>query len=108
MAVLLADYYGADRNVVKAAGLWHDYGKSFSFTELKKKARLLGLPRGDLYLSSHQLLHAPVGAALICRYAGIRDIRVLRAVYYHTTGASGLKMAEKIIYLLACLIKMII
>ena len=99
MAVMLADFYGAERDVVQVAGLWHDYGKSFSFSELKKKARVLGFPRDSLYLTSPQLLHAPLGAALICRDAGIRDLRVLRAVYYHTTGASGLRMAEKIVYL---------
>lgn len=99
MAVMLADFYGAERDIVKLAGLWHDYGKSFSFSELKIKARLMGFPRDSLYLTSHELLHAPVGAALIRRDSGIRDQRVLRAVYHHTTGAPGLSMVEKIVYL---------
>ncbi len=99
MADRLALLYGAEREVVKTAGLWHDYGKSFSFLALKKKARLLGFSRGSLYLTSVQLLHAPVGAALLPVDAGITDSKVLSAVWYHTTGAPGLGLEEKIVYL---------
>lgn len=99
MAYRLALAYGVDENVAFFAGLWHDYGKAISSTELLKKAQEMHLALDDITVRSPQLMHAPVGAALVGRETGMDDRRFLRAIEFHTTGDAGLSLLEKIVYL---------
>ncbi|MFY9113874.1 MAG: bis(5'-nucleosyl)-tetraphosphatase (symmetrical) YqeK [Dethiobacteria bacterium] len=99
MAALLARTYGEDENSAYLAGLWHDYAKPFSADYLKKKAVEFSLQPDKVTWHSPHLLHAPVGAILVGRDAGIKDVQVLQAIKFHTTGKPGLGRFEHIIYL---------
>lgn len=99
IAGMLASVYKVDKEASFLAGLWHDYGKAFSPAELLKMAEDMRLELDDITRQSPHLAHAPVGAALVRRDAGIKDLRILRAIELHTTGDAGLGSLEKIIYL---------
>lgn len=46
-----------------------------------------------------ELWHAPVGAYLVEKEAGITDVEILDAIRYHTAGRPEMTTLEKIIYL---------
>ncbi len=99
MAYRLAERNGADKRIAYEAGLWHDYGKVYSEQELRQKASSLGVELDEVTKHSPQLLHAPVGAALLPHEVGIADENILQAIRLHTTGAPGMNLLDKIIYL---------
>ena len=76
----------------------HDYGKSFSNDRLYRIAVENNLA-DDLSLQEPSLLHAPVGAWLLKWELGIEDGEVLEAVKVHTTGAAGMSLLARIVYL---------
>ena len=76
----------------------HDYGKSFSNERLYRIAVENNLA-DDLSLQEPSLLHAPVGAWLLKWELGIEDGEVLEAVKVHTTGAAGMSLLARIVYL---------
>lgn len=45
-----------------------------------------------------ELWHAPVGAYLVQREAGVQDEDILDAIRYHTSGRPGMTLLEKVIY----------
>ena len=46
-----------------------------------------------------ELWHAPVGAFLVKKEAGITDVEILDAIAYHTSGRVGMSLLDKVIYL---------
>ena len=53
-----------------------------------------------IYLNfNSELWHAPVGAYLVEKEAGITDREILDAIRYHTTGRLGMTLLEKVVYL---------
>lgn len=98
-AAALASHYGADRRRAYLAGLLHDYGKAYSREELCLKAERHGLQLDRITLGEKRLLHAPVGAVLLCFEAGLKDYQILRAVADHTTGHEKMTLLGKVIYL---------
>ncbi len=99
MAALLARTHGEDEDLAYLAGLWHDCAKPLTAEHLRKKAVEFSLCPDEVTWRSPHLLHAPVGAVLAAKEAGIDDERVLRAIEFHTTGKPGLGRFEQIIYL---------
>ena len=97
-AYRLALNYGADTQKASLAGLMHDYAKSFSNERLYRIAVENNLA-DDLSLQEPSLLHAPVGAWLLKWELGIEDVEVLEAVKVHTTGAAGMSLLARIVYL---------
>ncbi|MFC0188106.1 bis(5'-nucleosyl)-tetraphosphatase (symmetrical) YqeK [Fictibacillus aquaticus] len=97
-AVELAGKYGADIEKARIAAILHDYAKFRPKEEMQAIVRQSSLP-DDLLLYGTELLHAPVGAMLLEKEAGIKDKEILSAVSYHTTGRDSMTLLEKVIFL---------
>lgn len=97
-ALELAGLYNADKKQAQLAAIFHDYAKYRPKDEMKALIVEQGMP--DLLLQYNtELWHAPVGAYLVEKEAGITDEAVLNAIRYHTSGRVGMTRLEKIIYL---------
>jgi predicted HD superfamily hydrolase involved in NAD metabolism len=97
-AISLAEKFGADVKKAEIAAIFHDYAKFRPKDEMKEIIHSQGFPQ-DLLLFNSELWHAPVGAYLVEKEAGIRDLEVLDAIRYHTSGRPNMTMLEKVIYL---------
>jgi predicted HD superfamily hydrolase involved in NAD metabolism len=97
-AIVLANLYGVDEKKAELAAIFHDYAKFRPIDEMRKIIIEQGMP-SDLLLYNSELWHAPVGAFLVEKEAGINDIEILDAIRYHTSGRQGMTKLEKIIYL---------
>ena len=53
----------------------------------------------ELLEYNSELWHAPVGAYLVEKEAGIKDAEILDAIRYHTSGRPNMTILEKVIYL---------
>jgi predicted HD superfamily hydrolase involved in NAD metabolism len=96
-AIELANRFGADEKKAELAAIFHDYAKFRSKEEMKKIIVEQELP-SDLLLHNEELWHAPVGAYLVEREAGIKDLEILNAIRFHTSGRPNMTLLEKIIY----------
>jgi predicted HD superfamily hydrolase involved in NAD metabolism len=94
----LAEKYGADVKKAEIAAIFHDYAKFRSKDEMKEIIMSQGLPQ-DLLLFNTELWHAPVGAYLVEKEAGVCDPEVLDAIRFHTSGRPNMTLLEKVIYL---------
>ncbi len=99
MAVRLAGQHGSDPDKAHFAGVVHDLAKEMGPTQLLKKAEEFGKIKYEVETSCPDLLHGPVGAAVLRQRFGVEDESILRAVSYHTTGAPGMGKLEQILYL---------
>lgn len=97
-AIILAERFGADEKKTELAAIFHDYAKFRPKEEMKEIILREGFP-GDLLEYNSELWHAPAGAYLVKKEAGIDDLEVLDAIRYHTSGRPGMKVLEKVIYL---------
>lgn len=97
-ALSLAEQYGADGKKAELAAIFHDYAKYRPLDEMKKIILQENMPV-ELLDHSPELWHAPVGAYLVKKEAGIDDEEILNAIRYHTTGRAGMTLLEKIIFL---------
>jgi predicted HD superfamily hydrolase involved in NAD metabolism len=97
-AIKLAEKYGADEKKAELAAIFHDYAKFRPKDEMKEIIISNGMPVELLDYNS-ELWHAPVGAYLAEKEAGITDCEVLDAIRYHTSGRTGMTLLEKVIYL---------
>jgi predicted HD superfamily hydrolase involved in NAD metabolism len=97
-AIMLANLYGGDVKKAELAAIFHDYAKFRPKEEMKEIISNQGFPT-DLLDYNAELWHAPAGAYLVQREAGITDQEVLSAIRYHTSGKAGMSLLEKIIYL---------
>ncbi|MED4404611.1 bis(5'-nucleosyl)-tetraphosphatase (symmetrical) YqeK [Heyndrickxia coagulans] len=97
-AVWLAEKYHADRKKAELAAIFHDYAKFRPEEEMKQI--IIDQKMDERLLSfHHELWHAPVGAYLVEKEAGVTDREVLDAIKYHTSGRAGMTLLEKIVYL---------
>ncbi|AIM15678.1 bis(5'-nucleosyl)-tetraphosphatase (symmetrical) YqeK [Neobacillus sedimentimangrovi] len=97
-AISLARLYGADEKKAELAAIFHDYAKFRPKEEMREIIKSHSFPQ-DLLEYNAELWHAPVGAYLVEKEAGITDKEVLDAIRYHTSGRPGMTLLEKIIYL---------
>jgi len=97
-AITLAGRYGADEKKAEVAAIFHDYAKFRPKDEMKEIIVAQRFPR-DLLEFNTELWHAPVGAYLVEKEAGITDREVLNAIRYHTSGRANMTLLEKVIYL---------
>ncbi|WP_018661378.1 bis(5'-nucleosyl)-tetraphosphatase (symmetrical) YqeK [Heyndrickxia acidiproducens] len=97
-AVQLAKKYHEDEKKAELAAIFHDYAKFRPADEMKQI--IVDQQLDERLLAFHsELWHAPVGAYLVEKEAGIRDSDVLGAIRFHTSGRAGMSKLEKIIYL---------
>jgi len=97
-AISLAKRYGADVKKAEIAAIFHDYAKFRPKDEMREIIISQGFPQ-DLLTFNSELWHAPVGAYLVEKEAGIRDHEVLDAIRYHTSGRLNMTLLDKVIYL---------
>lgn len=97
VAVMLAERWGADRHQAWLAGITHDYAREMPLADVLSLAGKHGL-LGTVAEPSVALLHAPLGAVLLRDELGIDDPDVLRAVARHTTGAAGMTLLDKVLF----------
>lgn len=97
-AIALAKQYGADEKKAELAAIFHDYAKFRPKDEMKQIILSQKFPQ-DLLHYHAELWHAPAGAYLVEKEAGIKDKEVLDAIRYHTSGRPGMTLLEKVIYL---------
>jgi predicted HD superfamily hydrolase involved in NAD metabolism len=97
-AIALAKQYGGNEQKAELAAIFHDYAKFRSKEEMKEIIVSQGFPQ-DLLEFNSELWHAPAGAYLVEKEAGISDPEILDAIRYHTSGRPGMNLLEKIIYL---------
>jgi len=97
-AIALAKEHGVDAKKAELAAIFHDYAKFRPKEEMQKI--IIEQKMDPTLLNFHsELWHAPVGAYLVEKEAGISDQEILDAIKYHTSGKAKMKMLEKIIYL---------
>lgn len=97
-AVSLAEKYGDDKKKAELAAIFHDYAK-FRDKEEMKSIIVAQKMNPELLEYNSELWHAPVGAYLAEKEAGISDPEILDAICYHTSGRPNMSKLEKIIYL---------
>lgn len=97
-ALKLANRYGANEKKTELAAIFHDYAKFRPKEEMKRIIMDEKMPAELLDFNS-ELWHAPVGAFLVQKEAGINDEEILDAIRYHTSGRVGMTLLEKVIYL---------
>lgn len=97
-AIKLAKRFGGDVKKAELAAIFHDYAKFRPKEEMKEIIAGNDFPQ-DLLEYNAELWHAPAGAFLANKEAGITDFEVLDAIRYHTSGRPGMTLLEKIIYL---------
>lgn len=91
-----AEEAGVTREQAITAGLLHDSCKAFQREELAQRASAFGITE---HLDNPNLLHGPVAAAECREVLGIRDVDVLEAIRYHTTGHAGWSNVGNALYL---------
>ncbi|MEH7178824.1 bis(5'-nucleosyl)-tetraphosphatase (symmetrical) YqeK [Neobacillus vireti] len=97
-AIALAKLYGADEKKAELAAIFHDYAKFRNKDEMRQIILSEKFPEDLLHYHS-ELWHAPVGAYLVEKEAGVKDKEVLNAIRFHTSGRPGMTLLEKVIYL---------
>jgi predicted HD superfamily hydrolase involved in NAD metabolism len=97
-AISLAKKYGADEKKAETAAIFHDYAKFRPKDEMRQIIISENFPQ-DLLQYHSELWHAPAGAYLVEKEAGVKDKEVLDAITYHTSGRPGMTLLEKVIYL---------
>lgn len=97
-AITLAKKYGADEKKAELSAIFHDYAKFRPKEEMKKIIIEQGMP-SELLQYNSELWHAPVGAFLVEKEAGISDKEILDAIRFHTSGRVRMTLLEKVIYL---------
>jgi predicted HD superfamily hydrolase involved in NAD metabolism len=95
-ATRLAARYKEDGEKAAFAARCHDMARDFSIEELNRLLDAFDLP--DRYRDLPDLSHGKIAAAMLKNQFGIRDMEVLDAVSFHTTGREGMSLLEKIIY----------
>lgn len=97
-AIELAERYGADVKKAELAAIFHDYAKFRSKEEMEQ---IIIAEKMDPALLEYnmELWHAPVGAYLVNKEAGIQDAEILDAIAYHTSGRVGMSLLDKVVYL---------
>lgn len=99
VAVLLAEHYGADRDIAAVAGLLHDCAKNLTDIETIKYCKENGIELNEIEKKQLFLMHGEVGAIIAKEKYGVEDEIILNAIRYHTTGFSKMNMVDKIVYL---------
>lgn len=98
----LARLYGVDETKAVLAGLLHDWDKGYDDDAMRRRVAEVGLAEVlDPFVVADmpQVLHGPTAAfALKARFPKIPG-DVIRAIYYHTTGAHDATDLDKILYI---------
>lgn len=95
----LAACHGIDQEQAALAALAHDVARAMTDGELLRRAAGMGLPIGVVDRRVPILLHGPVGAEILQQEAGLTDISIYKAVYWHTTANPDLDELGKVVFI---------
>lgn len=95
----LALRYGANADKAELAGLLHDVMKNAPKEEQKSIIERGGHKMTRVELANTKVWHAMAGEAFLRLEAGVDDEEILSAVKRHTTGAAGMSLLDKIVYI---------
>ena len=93
----LAQRWGADLEMSKAAAMLHDITKELDSAAQLKKCAEFGIIPNDAENAAPTLLHAAT-AAEIARREYSQPPEVVDAIRYHSTGRAGMSLLEKLLY----------
>ncbi|MEA3322051.1 MAG: bis(5'-nucleosyl)-tetraphosphatase (symmetrical) YqeK [Bacillota bacterium] len=96
-AIELAERYDVDKEKAELAAIFHDYAKFRDKEEMRRIIIDQKMPQ-DLLQFHDELWHAPVGAYLVEKEAGISDNEVLEAIRCHTSGKINMSTLDKVLY----------
>ncbi|TYS59195.1 HD domain-containing protein [Sutcliffiella horikoshii] len=96
-AIELAERYGVDKDKAELAAIFHDYAKFRDKDEMRRIIIDQKMPQ-DLLQFHDELWHAPVGAYLVEKEAGVSDDEVLEALRCHTSGKINMSTLDKVLY----------
>lgn len=95
----LAVCHGINQEQTALAALAHDVARTMTDGELLRRAAGMGLPIGMVDRRVPILLHGPVGAEILQQEAGLTDISIYKAVYWHTTANPDLDELGKVVFI---------
>ena len=95
----LAVCHGINQEQAALAALAHDVARAMTDGELLRRAAGMGLPLGVVDRRVPILLHGPVGAEILQQEAGLTDISIYKAVYWHTTANPDLDELGKVVFI---------
>ncbi len=98
-AEALAGRFGADRAGAYLAGISHDLCKDLPEADMMRLALADGAGLSDLERCKPSLLHARAAARLLEESFGPMEASVMEAVRLHTSGAPGMGVLAKIVYI---------
>ena len=94
----LARIYGVDQNEAAVAGLLHDWDKSLTGDELKRKAKKLKLADKEVREHATGVLHSWTAAATLRDEFHELSDAVLQAIGRHTCGAVGMSDLDMVVF----------
>lgn len=98
-AAALAMRYGCDIKSARIAGLLHDCAKCLTDQKRLAICEKNAIPVLSVEKRNPFLLHAKVGAYLAEEKYGVRDMDILNAIRWHTTGRRDMSLLEKIVFI---------
>lgn len=98
-ALRLAEKYNCDIKQVKIAALLHDCAKYLDKLYLLKMANDFDIILDNVMRETPELIHGPLGAKIAEKEYNIKDIDILNAIEFHTTGRENMTLLDKIIYI---------
>lgn len=97
-ASLAMNYHYDSPDRAEIAGLLHDCAKCLPDEEKYGLCQQYGIFLDDEDYENPALLHAKVGAEIAADKFGVLDREIQDAIRTHTTGAPGMTMLQKILY----------
>ncbi len=95
----LALKYGANADKAELAGLLHDVMKNAPKEEQRRVIEAGGHKLTAVELANSKVWHAMAGEAFLRCETDIDDEEILSAVRHHTTGAAGMTLLDRIVYI---------
>jgi len=91
--------YNIKKTKLETAALYHDCGKIGSNEEILKEINNNNIKLSEEDIKSPEILHSILGRYLAEFKYKIKDLEILNAVRYHTTGKENMNLLEKIIFI---------
>lgn len=98
-ASALAMVHNVDIDTAMIAGLLHDCAKCISLDQMLQLSEQYALELSQDELNNPSLIHAKLGAVLAEKEYGVKDMDIISAISFHTTGRPDMSKLEQIIYL---------
>lgn len=96
--IRLGQPFGEDINRLRVIALLHDCGKSIPKDEQVSFARHNGIQLSTDDLNCRGVIHARISEYLARVKWAIKDIEILKAIYYHPTGRERMSLVEKLLF----------